>query len=97
VPCGSGLSFPSSHAANHFSISVFTGVTLGWYKKWIWPAVIAWAALVCYAQVYVGLHYPLDVFSGALLGALTGAATGKFFNRRFGLVNKPEDAGSREV
>jgi undecaprenyl-diphosphatase len=91
VPCGSGLSFPSSHAANHFSLAVFSAVTLGRYKKWVRPVAIAWAASVCYAQVYVGVHYPLDVFAGGLLGTLIGAATGKAFNRRFGPMGEGGD------
>lgn len=36
---------------------------MGWY---------AWAAGICLAQVYVGVHYPSDVFFGALLGAGIG-------------------------
>ncbi|PQJ09752.1 phosphatase PAP2 family protein [Flavipsychrobacter stenotrophus] len=89
VPCGSGYSFPSSHAANHFSISVFTGITLGRYYKWVWPVVILWAAVVCYAQVYVGVHYPLDVTVGACIGICAGTLTGKLFNRYFDLRSKP--------
>ena len=81
VPCGSGYSFPSSHAANHFSIGIFTAATMGRQHKWVWPACIAWAAVVCYSQVYVGVHYPVDVTVGALIGIVTGALTGWFFNR----------------
>ncbi len=83
VPCGSGYSFPSSHAANHFSIGIFSAVTLGKYYKWVWPVAILWAASVCYAQVYVGVHYPLDVTIGACIGTLTGIFTGKLYNRYF--------------
>ena len=59
VPCGGGYSFPSSHASNHFALAVFSAITLRPYVKWIWPAAITWAALVAYAQVYVGVHYPV--------------------------------------
>lgn len=85
VPCGSGYSFPSSHAANHFSIGIFTAITLGRRYKWVWPLAILWAATVCYSQIYVGVHYPLDVTVGALIGALTGTLTGKVYNRYFKL------------
>ena len=88
VPCGSGYSFPSSHAANHFSISVFSAVTLGYRYKWIWPVGILWAATVCYSQVYVGVHFPADVICGAIIGILAGTLTGRIFNRYFHIFPK---------
>jgi membrane-associated phospholipid phosphatase len=81
VPCGGGYSFPSSHAANHFSISIFSAITLQKKVKGIWIIAIIWAMAVSYSQVYVGVHYPLDVTCGALLGIITGCLTGKSFNR----------------
>lgn len=77
VDCGSGFSFVSSHAANHFGIAVFLIILFG--RKWTWltPAALTWAALVAFAQVYVGLHYPIDVTAGALLGAAIGIFTGR--------------------
>jgi len=82
VPCGSGYSFPSSHAANHFSMGIFSAVTLSKYAKWVWPVALIWALLVSFAQVYVGVHYPLDVTVGALLGICIGILTGTVFNRK---------------
>lgn len=72
VGCGTGASFPSSHATNHFAIAVF--LICVFYKHWkpILPVAIFWAALICFAQVYVGVHYPIDVTVGALLGAVIG-------------------------
>lgn len=78
IGCG-GFSFPSSHATNHFALATF------WFfaikkitaQKWHW--LWFWAALVCYAQVYVGKHYPFDVFCGALLGILIGFVVTKLF------------------
>lgn len=86
VPCGSGYSFPSSHAANHFSIGIFSAITLGSRLKWVWPAAILWAVSVAYAQVYVGVHYPVDVTAGGLIGIATGIITGSLFNRFIGLA-----------
>lgn len=70
IRCGSGYSFTSSHATNHFALSYFLFATLGiGYKKWRgW--LMAWAASVSYAQVYVGVHYPIDIISGMILGIL---------------------------
>ncbi len=73
VPCGSGYSFTSNHATNHFALAVFFAGTLGvFFKRWRW-LLFLWAALVAYAQVYVGVHYPLDVAAGALLGMTIGS------------------------
>lgn len=81
VECGSGYSFPSSHAANHFALAVFMIITMRKYFKWIAPVALIWAILVCYGQVYVGVHFPLDVFGGGLVGVITGLITGGLFNR----------------
>jgi undecaprenyl-diphosphatase len=70
--CSGGYSFTSSHATNHFGMATFLCITLGrFFGKWKYLLFI-WAALICYAQVYVGVHYPLDVVFGALLGFLIG-------------------------
>jgi len=74
VNCGSGFSFPSSHAANHFGTAVFLGVLFS-RKRIILPVALLWAALISYAQIYVGVHYPLDIAGGALLGATIGLLT----------------------
>ena len=89
VPCGSGLSFPSSHAANHFALAVFSGITLRSRIKWIWPVAMFWAVSVAYAQVYVGVHFPLDVTAGAVVGSLAGILTGKVYNRVYNLAKVP--------
>ncbi len=85
VPCGSGYSFPSSHAANHFCMGIFSAVTLQRRIKWIWPIAVFWAALVSYSQVYVGVHFPIDVTFGALIGIAIGSFTGSLYNRYFNL------------
>jgi len=85
VPCGGGLSFPSSHAANHFCLAIFMGITLQYRFRWIWPVAILWAAIVAYSQVYVGVHFPLDVSFGAITGICCGMITGSVFNRYFPL------------
>jgi undecaprenyl-diphosphatase len=34
--------------------------------------ILIWAAVVSYSRIYVGVHYPLDVVTGMLIGALLG-------------------------
>lgn len=88
--CPSSSSFTSSHATNHFGMAMFIFITLKNYFSPGWLALLfLWALSICYAQVYVGVHYPLDVLSGGLLGCLLGYTTGKLFNRRFRLSKVP--------
>lgn len=84
--CSTGYSFISNHAANHFGLAAFFFLTTKpLLKRWAWIA-FAWAALIAYAQVYVGIHYPFDVLAGALLGLLLGTLTGTIFNKRYGFA-----------
>lgn len=81
--CGSGYSFTSSHATNHFAFAVFIFITMGQVLgKWKW-AFLFWAASVAYAQVYVGVHYPIDVLVGGLLGTLIGYISANLYQQRF--------------
>ena len=79
VDCGTGYSFPSSHASDHFAIAVFLSIVF--YKRypWVLPACLLWAALISFAQVYVGVHYPADVVVGAVYGSLVGWLFGWIF------------------
>jgi membrane-associated phospholipid phosphatase len=88
VDCGSGYSFPSTHATNHFALAFFMLISLHKYYKWLWFPALLWAFSVAYAQVYVGVHFPLDVLCGALLGSLIGVASGRFFVQKVGLSAK---------
>lgn len=70
--CGSGFSFTSSHASNHFAVAIFLVVLLGHLHPWGKPVALSWAALIAFSQVYVGVHFPGDVICGGLFGLLVG-------------------------
>jgi undecaprenyl-diphosphatase len=85
-PVSSG--FTSSHAANHFAATMFIYRT---FKKAVsphWVYLFLWAFFISYAQVYVGVHFPLDILCGAIVGLILGYITAKIFNNRIGLESR---------
>lgn len=83
--CSGGYSFTSSHATNHFAIAMFFSQTLKpFIGKWH-QLFFVWAATIAYGQVYVGVHYPLDVLCGTILGCCIGYFVALLFNKNIGL------------
>jgi undecaprenyl-diphosphatase len=87
--CPSSGSFTSSHAVNHFGIATFIYVTMKDIFKNSGKLFFIWAATICYGQVYVGVHYPLDVIGGAVLGCLLGYAIAMIFKSQPALNYNP--------
>ena len=82
--CSGSFSFTSSHAANHFGMATFVSITFyPTFKRYIYLTYL-WAFFISYAQVYVGVHYPLDVLGGAVIGSLAGVLTASVFNKQVG-------------
>ena len=69
VHCGGGYSFTSSHATNHFFISLYLCLVVFKSRRSRWILML-WASIVSVSQVYVGVHYPLDILGGASLGMI---------------------------
>jgi membrane-associated phospholipid phosphatase len=88
--CPVSSSFTSSHAVNHFAAAMFIFTT---FKKAVspyWGYVFLWAFFISYAQVYVGVHFPLDVFCGAIVGLILGYIPAWIFNKKIGLESLTE-------
>ena len=61
---GKHSSFPSNHAANISGIAFLFSSLYPKYKLYFW----SYALTVIISRVYIGVHYPFDVFSGFILG-----------------------------
>ncbi|MEY4278848.1 MAG: hypothetical protein RL377_852 [Bacteroidota bacterium] len=77
--CMSSFSFTSSHATNHFSFAMFVFMTLRPFFKNYTYLFFVWAGFISYAQIYIGVHYPLDVIGGAALGLTIGHFSSKLY------------------
>jgi membrane-associated phospholipid phosphatase len=65
-----GDSFPSGHAATSFAGAALLARVL----PGRWPVLFVLAAGIAFSRVYVGVHYPVDVVGGAILGTLVAIA-----------------------
>ncbi len=74
---GGTFGFVSSHAANTFAMALFTAKLFkNRYYAWF---IFIWAAVVSYSRIYLGVHYPLDILGGALLGIGLGFLVFKLY------------------
>mgnify|MGYP004511398967 CR=1 FL=1 len=67
---GSDYGFFSAHAANTFSIAMFFCLLVR--SRILSLSLVLWSLTNCYTRIYLGLHYPLDIFCGLLWGAIVG-------------------------
>ena len=63
---GAPFSFPSNHALNISGVAFLFSNIYPYYKKYFWSI----AFIIMYSRIYIGVHYPLDVFCGSILGVL---------------------------
>lgn len=67
---GGKYGFVSSHAANTFGIATF--MSFVFRHRITTVCLYVWASVVGFSRIYLGVHFPLDVFCGAVLGVLVG-------------------------
>ena len=63
-------SFPSGHTATSFAAAVVLARAVP-QRAWLFYLL---AAAIGFSRIYVGVHYPIDVLGGALLGLLVATA-----------------------
>lgn len=68
--CGGKYGFVSSHASNTFAIAGFLSFLFRYKPLTVF--LFLWAAVVSYSRIYLGVHFPLDVACGAILGFSIG-------------------------
>lgn len=73
----SEASFPSGHASFYFALST---IIFGYNKK---LGIIFYFSsfLICLGRVFVGIHWPLDILGGAILGVIVGLVLNKLFKK----------------
>ena len=97
---GGMYGFVSSHAANSFGLAAFLS---NQFKHFRWSFfLVVWAVVVSYSRIYLGVHYPLDIVCGAILGSLIGIQcyvlkvhTVVFFEDRFEIRNEKKRKSQR--
>jgi undecaprenyl-diphosphatase len=62
--------FPSGHASAAFACAT----VLAWASPRLRVPAFVLAAAIAWSRVYVGVHWPLDVLGGAVLGVLVATA-----------------------
>ncbi|MBS1723843.1 MAG: phosphatase PAP2 family protein [Armatimonadetes bacterium] len=85
-------SFPSGHATTSFGIAAFLSwVYAGSHRQNVAAIAVFWAVLVGLSRIYMGVHYPLDVFAAALLGTGMGSLTFFLFKAKGWIESQEEN------
>ena len=69
---GGMYGFVSSHAANTMACALL--FSLIWRNKTTTCGLMLWVAANCYSRMYLGVHYPLDIAGGLIVGSPVAVA-----------------------
>lgn len=68
--CGGRYGYFSAHAGNNFAVALFFTFLLKPFYRYIGIFLVVWALMVSYSRIYIGVHFPLDVLTGAVIGLI---------------------------
>lgn len=72
-------SFFSAHAANTTSIFMFFALLI---RSWrLTLSMALWVLINCWTRIYLGMHYPSDIFVGLIWGLISGTIAYIFFRK----------------
>ncbi|MFT4832979.1 MAG: undecaprenyl-diphosphatase [Psychroserpens sp.] len=75
-----GYSFFSGHASSSFSITTLVFLFLRQKFKWAWLFYL-WPLMFTFSRIYVGVHYPVDILVGAMVGTLSAFLFYRLYQR----------------
>ena len=66
---GGKYGFPSAHASNSMALAFLVIFFLSKGKKWVMVLAVVWSLMMAYTRLYLGVHYPLDILCGFVVGS----------------------------
>jgi len=69
---GGQYGFFSGHSTNSFGVAMLLFLLFSTNKLRLRLSFFLWAALTAYSRIYLGVHYPSDIFVGMLVGLFWG-------------------------
>jgi len=81
--CGGKYGFFSAHASNSFSLAIFFGLLFKNKIRYIILLTLAYASLISFSRIYLGVHFPIDIIIGSSFGLCVGFIMYSFVYLKF--------------
>ena len=77
--CGGQYGFFSAHAASSMALAVYISITFKTSYKYLKILLFCWAISVGYSRIYIGVHFPLDICTGFVVGGILAWLCARLF------------------